>query len=225
MPYEICQAAQMTDLAYKNYWERKKLKASACPRFTVLRCSGQAVDGEVLAKIVSAIANKKRLLDLGAGNLEVKKVLRDSGFDGEYETLDVGTEFAHTYTSIDQIAGHYGAILLLDVIEHLPLAAGLDLLHKSLALLEPGGVLVVQTPNGRCVRSPFTSDMTHVQSYNLADLWAYLTALGSNCSGHRVVFDGQASLLSRAENLLSRIVVTRMLGLDYADNILLFARK
>ena len=83
----------------------------------------------------------------------------------------------------------------------------------------------MQTPNGRCVRSPFTSDMTHVQSYNLPDLWAYLTALGCTCQGYRVAFQTPQRVHQRALDWVGRAVTTRLLGLDYADNILLVASK
>jgi 2-polyprenyl-3-methyl-5-hydroxy-6-metoxy-1,4-benzoquinol methylase len=216
----------MTALPYKSYWARKRLKAAGCPPFPVVRCSGQDIDGGVRAVIGQAIAGKERLLDIGAGNLHVRKVFRDLGFKGNYETLDIGTEHEHTYSSIDQVQGRFGAILVLDVIEHLALDDGLKLLESALSLVEEGGALVVQTPNGRCVRSPFTSDMTHVQSYNLPDLWAYLTVLGSNCSGYRVAFGAQTpAFLDRATSLVARAVITRLLGLDYADNILLVATK
>jgi Methyltransferase domain len=215
----------MTDLLYETYWQRKRLTAGGCPHFPVVQCSGRGIDGQVLEIITGAIAGRARLLDIGAGNLEVRKVLRDSGFMGEYETLDIGTEFDHTYKSIDEVSGKFGAVLVLDVIEHLKLEVGLELIRASLSLLEDGGSLVVQTPNARCVRSPFTSDMTHVQAFNLPDLWAYLTVLGSACRGYRVAFGGKVALLDRGVNLLSRIVTTRLLGLDYADNILLVATK
>jgi hypothetical protein len=191
----------------------------------VVRCSGRAIDGEVLEIIKRAVFDKSRLLDVGAGDLEVRNILQAQGFTGEYETLDVGTEFPYTYDSIVQVVEPVGAILLLDVLEHLPLRDGLALVQDCILRLPEGGVLVVQTPNGRCVRSPFTSDMTHVQSYNLPDLWAYLTALGCRCEGYRVAFQTPRRAYQRALDLVGQAVTTRLLGLDYADNILLVARK
>jgi len=148
-----------------------------------------------------------------------------AGYRGAYETQDNGSEHSYTYGSIGEARGRFGAILLLDVLEHLPLRDGLTMLHSLLAKLETGGALILQTPNGRCIRSPFTSDMTHVQSYNLPDLWAYLTAAGCAVDGYRVVFGGPTPLHRRVLALASRAVITRLLGLDYADNILLLARK
>jgi len=46
------------------------------------------------------------------------------------------------------------------VIEHMPLGEGLDRLQRMTALLGPGGVLIVQTPNARGIRNPLGRDMT-----------------------------------------------------------------
>jgi hypothetical protein len=212
----------MTDAIYENYWTRKKLRAN-CPHFPVIATSGKKLDGDVLRVTAQALRGKTRLLDVGAGSLEVRDALLAVGFSGAYETLDVGTEYRYTYQSIEEVSGRFDAILLLDVVEHLSLADGLSLLRKLVGLLGERGVLIVQTPNGRCVRSPFSSDMTHVHSYNLPDLWAFLKALDCDTEGYRVAFRQGSGLVNQMLGLASRAVVTRLLGLDYADNILLIA--
>lgn len=213
-----------TDPLYQHYWARKRLTAE-CPSFPVLRCSGRAIDGQVLGAIMQALRQKQRLLDVGAGSLAVRDALVRAGFNGKYETLDVGEEYEYTYSSLSQVSASLDAVLLLDVLEHLPLRDGLGLLQQAFALLGEGGVLVVQTPNARCVRSPFMSDMTHLHGYNLPDLWAYITTLGSECRGYRVAFGQPTSLPDRATDIMRKAVITRVLGLDYADNILLIATK
>jgi hypothetical protein len=173
-----------------------------------------------------AIKPAARLLDVGAGDLRVQRKFVDAGFRGEYHTQDIGTEFRHTYTDLAQVTSLYDAILCLDVIEHLPLEPGLGLIVRLAELLAPGGVLIVQTPNARCVRYPLSWDMTHLHVYNLPDLWAFCRTLGLEAEGYRVVFtDGpRAPLLGRATGLVGRIL-TRLLGCDYADNIALLAHK
>jgi hypothetical protein len=68
--------------------------------------------------------------------------------------------------------------------------------------------------------------MTHLHCYNLTDLWAYLTSLGLVVEGYRIAFRGPSlSLFERLRFLSGAYVTTRLLGCDYADNILLIARK
>lgn len=211
------------DPVYARYWERKRLLES-CPHFPVIRCSGR-FDGDVLQTISKALSGRERLLDVGAGSLAIRDALIASGFTGRYATLDVGSEATYDYRSLDEVDVAQPAILLLDVIEHLQLRDGLRMLEQAVELLEPGGVLVVQTPNGRCVRSPFASDMTHVHAYNLPDLWAFVTSTGCSALGYRVAFEPSVKPLARARRLLSKAVTTQLLGLDYAENVLIVATK
>ena len=117
----------MTDPVYENYWTRKRIRAERCPPFPAIKTSGQEIDGDVLRVVLNAISDKPRLLDVGAGSLAVRSTLCAAGFSGSYETLDVGEEYEYTYSSLDEAQGLFDAILLLDVVEHLPLRDGLDL--------------------------------------------------------------------------------------------------
>jgi hypothetical protein len=215
----------MIDPVYANYWQRKHLLSEGCPKFPLIHSSGKGMDADVLRLVSAALREKKRVLDVGAGSLKVRDTLIADGLQARYETLDVGEEYDYTYRSLDQAEGTFDAILFLDVLEHLPLRDGLALLGRLALKIPAGGTLIVQTPNARCVRSPFSSDMTHVQAYNLPDLWAYLSCLNFKTAGYRVAFRSPSRIASRLTELASRAVVTRLLGLDYADNILLVADK
>ncbi len=215
-----------TDLVYLNYWKRKELTANSLPRFTVVNYWQSDQLNEVEQIILKEIEHKLSVLDIGAGDLRIKSKLQKFGFSGEYHTQDVGNEYEYTYTNLDQIDRKYSAILCLDVIEHLPLQEGLLLIHKLIELLEIDGILILQTPNARCVRNPLISDMTHLHCYNLIDLWAYLTALGLKVDGYRVVFAIKPqSWLQKVASILPKYLITRVLGLDYADNIMAIAYK
>ncbi len=214
------------DLVYLNYWKRKELIASCLPKFTVINFWQSEKLSEVEQVIFDCLKNRPSVLDCGAGDLRIKTKFQKLGFAGIYHTQDVGTEFAYTFKSLEEITQKYSAILCLDVIEHLPLPAGLRLIHTLVNLLEAGGILVLQTPNARCVRNPLISDMTHLHCYNLTDLWAYLTALGLKTDGYRVVFAAKPqSWLQKAQGFLPKYIATKILGLDYADNIMVVAHK
>jgi hypothetical protein len=212
--------------AYRNYWERKRLRSGSVPDFPVRRWWESDGLSQIEQLYFDAVREAPSLLDVGAGDLRMKQKLTAAGYAGEYHTQDIGPEYAHTYRDLAQVERRYGAVLCLDVIEHLPLEEGLSLLERLVELLEPSGTLVIQTPNARCIRSPLGWDMTHLHLYNVEDLWAYLTAAGLETRGYRVVFaPRRRSPLAALRFATGALVTTRLLGADYADNIAVLARK
>jgi 2-polyprenyl-3-methyl-5-hydroxy-6-metoxy-1,4-benzoquinol methylase len=192
----------------------------------LLRWWNTAELSEVEQLFFNQLKNCDTVLDVGAGDLQMKRKFQQAGYYGEYHTQDIGEEFQYTYKTLEEISQKYSAILCLDVIEHLHLSEGLALMHQLFNLLETDGVIIIQTPNGRCVRSPFASDMTHVHCYNLPDLWTYLTCMDLQVEGYRVVFELEnKTWIQKIVGLLGKYIITRILGLDYADNIVLIARK
>lgn len=216
----------MADVRYWKYWDRKRLLNQGCPHFPLVhRRSEQDPSGAELLWL-SKTKKAQRILEIGAGDLSNQRKLNAAGFGGQYESLDIGDEFQYTYKTWAEVQGKFDAILLLDVIEHLPLTEGLELLHECYSRLQSQGLLIVQTPNARSIRSPLSTDMTHLQGYNIQDLWAYLTLMGCQVQGYRIQFLPQSmSLFSRIRYNFSRWLISRILGLDYADNILIIATK
>jgi len=215
-----------TDPAYANYWWRKQLLTGPVPHFPLRRW--WATDGlcDIERVYFAEIKDAPSVLDVGAGDLRIRDKFLAAGYAGTYHTQDIGSEFEYTYRNLDEVQGKYGAVLCLDVLEHLPLEEGLSLLGRLVALLNPGGSLIIQTPNARCVRSPLGWDMTHQHMYNISDLWAYARTLSLDATGYRVWFTSpQISPIGWLQTAASRFVVTRLLGSDYADNIALVARK
>lgn len=214
------------DPAYINYWRRKRLLAGDVPHFPVRRWWRVADLCDVEQIYFEAIKNSPSVLDVGAGDLQIMHKLQEAGYGGEYHTQDIGHEYAYTYRDLSAVKRSYGAIICLDVIEHLPLSDGLAMINQLINLLDDGGVLIIQTPNARCVRHPLSWDMTHLHCYSVADLWAYVTCCGLAANGYRVAFGRPprtpVALLRFA---VGSYIATRLLGCDYADNILVIARK
>ncbi len=211
---------------YRNYWDRKALLAGGAPPFPVTRWWETESLSDAEQIILDSVRHAGKLLDVGAGDFRVKRKLELHGYSGTYHTQDIGHEFSYTYRSIDEIDQSYDAILCLDVIEHLTLREGLELLSQLIDRLSPGGNLIIQTPNSRCVRNPLGWDMTHLHCYNAQDLWAYLSQLDLDVRGHRVVFNQPTkNPFKTLRFAASAFVISRILGADYADNILLIAQR
>jgi hypothetical protein len=213
-------------VAYLNYWKRKQVVGGGLPRFPVRRWWPGEGASECDLICFEAIRGASSLLDVGAGDLRLREKYRGLGYRGEYLTLDIGDEYAYDYSDLSEVGRTFGAILCMDVIEHLPLEEGLSMIVRMAELLDDGGVLVIQTPNARCIRHPLSWDMTHLHCYNIADVWSFLTCLGLEVEGYRIVFSTErVGLLARVKQLAAAYVTTRLLGCDYADNLLLVARK
>jgi hypothetical protein len=112
------------------------------------------------------------------------------------------------------------------VLEHLPLQAGLGMVRAMIALLEPGGALVIQTPNAAYLPDPRSWDMTHLHVYNAGDLWAYLTCEGLSAEIYRVALrDPTPSPMVAMRLAITDYVKKKILGCDFANNIAAIARK
>lgn len=212
--------------AYRTYWQRKEMLRRERPAFPVRRWWDTDGLCDIEQVYFAAVQSASSLLDVGAGDLRVMRKLQRAGYRGLYHTQDIGAEGQYTYRDLAEVTRPYGAILCLDVLEHLDLAAGLTLLDRMVTLLEPGGVLVIQTPNAAYLPDPRSWDMTHVQIYNLPDLHAYLVCEGLRVEGYRVVHGAhRPGPVRRLKQAVTGYVKTKILGCDTANNIALVARS
>jgi hypothetical protein len=212
--------------AYESYWKRKALLKRSFPEFPVRRW--WETDGlcEIERVYFDAVREAPSLLDVGAGDLRVMRKFQAAGYGGEYHTQDIGDGGPWTYADLSEVRRTYGAILCLDVLEHLPLADGIALLQRMMSLLSPGGALVLQTPNAAYLPDPRSWDMTHVHTYALHDLWAFFTVEGWDVAGYRVVLVPEREGLGAAiRSSLQRWAKLKLLGCDFANNVAAIARK
>lgn len=212
--------------AYRTYWQRKELLRRGRIEFPVRRWWESDGLCEIDRIYFDAIRDAPSVLDIGAGDLRVMRMFRAAGYAGEYHTQDIGEGRPYTYRDPGEVSRRYGAVLCLDVLEHLDLTSGLALLDRMIELLEPGGALVIQTPNAAYIPDPRSWDMTHVHLYNLADLYAYLTCDGLEVSGYRVTIGDEApGAIRRLKMGVQAYVKRTILGCDDANNIALVARR
>lgn len=159
------------------------------------------------------------VLDVGGGDRFAEGLCEKGAV---YRSMDVDRSRFHDYYSLDDIRESFDAVLLLDVIEHLTLEEGAELLRSCNGLLNPGGRLVVTVPNNSHPTA-FTGDCTHVTSYRYHDLGGLLLSSGFagleifRCCAKRKLKDRALALLL--------MPALRFLDIDFATGILIVSKK
>jgi predicted SAM-dependent methyltransferase len=177
--------------------------------------------------ILEALRSSSKALDIGAGDLRVKRKLQSAGLSAEYLTLDPTREFPHEYSSLDEVPSRsHDAVLLLEVIEHITLSDFFGFMDRVFDVLTPEGVLIISTPNAEFISSIWAADMTHVHAYRAADLAAFLHCHGFRSNIYRVAWKARkASFVERARFQAARLITRGILQVDYARGVLVIARR
>jgi len=137
-------------------------------------------------------ARDAKILDVGCGYGKIVFALRHegftavTGFDASPEQVEAaralgigGIECAEAKDWLEARSGSYDAIVLFDVIEHIPKAEVVPLLAQCRSALKPGGRLVLQTPNGLSPLDPYRyADFTHETSFTVASINQVLEEAG-----------------------------------------------
>lgn len=131
-----------------------------------------------ISRYLDYLKGKSKVLDLGCGRGEALEFLQKNGvancgIDSSAEMIKIchekGLE-AKQGDLLDELSGleknSFGAIVSFHVIEHLPPAAIEKLIRLSWRALEPGGVLILETPNPLALvvgAGSFWLDPTHLR--------------------------------------------------------------
>jgi len=215
------------DKWYRDYWARyqERLKLNVTLR---ARCVSSSQDDELneIQKIIfDRTRNAPRILDFGAGDNRLKRKFLAAGFQGSYETLDFADSEDHNYSSLSQVTGRFDAIFCLEVIEHMSLNEYVDLMDDFGRLLNPGGLLVISTPNALCVVPMWSLDTGHIQQYPLADLAADFVVRGYEVEAFRIWHGPWPSGIRKRLRLLSMRGLCYLLSVDYAHCIAVIGRS
>ncbi|MGZ3534629.1 MAG: class I SAM-dependent methyltransferase [Thermodesulfobacteriota bacterium] len=172
--------------------------------------------------MVKNIRNGEKILDVGASNRNLEERLKRHYPNLIYKSMDVDQEQSHDFYSIEEIRETFDVIFLFEVIEHLELGEGVQLLKRSYDLLNEGGRLILTTPN---VFNPsrFWRDATHRVAYCYDELGGLLLAQGFSITDmYRTYNDVSHRYFFRVYVMAP---VHRYLGIDFAKSILIVAEK
>jgi 2-polyprenyl-3-methyl-5-hydroxy-6-metoxy-1,4-benzoquinol methylase len=149
-------------------------------------------------------------------------VLKRLGIVGRYESADLETRHEHEHADFLAVEGSFDAILMLELLEHLPLELGMRFLDHAAQLLTPGGTLVIGTPNPRHAHQVWSADFTHIRPWPAHDLWAVCTILGFE---HVEVYRQMLTTPKRDLALPFQLALSKLLSLDPAYGLLAFAHR
>jgi SAM-dependent methyltransferase len=215
------------DKWYRDYWARYQERGKLHTTLRA-RCVSSSQDNDLneIQKIIfDRTKNASRILDFGAGDNRVKRKFLTSGFHGSYETLDFADSPEHNYSSLSQVTGKFDAIFCLEVIEHMPLNDYVDLMDEFGKLLNPGGFLVIGTPNALCVVPMWSLDTGHIQQYPLVDLAADLVVRGFEVEAFRVWHGAWPRGVRKRLRLFAMRGLCYLLSTDYAHGIVVIGKK
>lgn len=180
-----------------------------------------APSGPWARHIGTALHGARRLLDVGAGDRRWAELLPRLGVQARYLSCDPDRRHDHDHDDFLAVAEPFDAILMLDLLEHLPAQQGIAFVDHAAELLPPGGALVISTPNPAHPTSFQASDFTHIRPWPAHDLFGLCRSAGfSDVRVHRIQHvDGR---LRRALVPVQR-TLSRLIGVDPADHLLLVA--
>jgi SAM-dependent methyltransferase len=162
------------------------------------------------------------ILDVGASDRRMQKRVTDIYPDIRYKSMDIDRSVAHDYYSLAEIKEHFDLIILFEVIEHLELEPGVELLSRLNELLVDGGKLIISTPN---IFHPnrFWTTATHKTAYGYEELGGIVLSQGFEVLGIYRTFN--ASFLKYLLRLTLFYPLHRILNVDFAKSIVVLATK
>ncbi|MGE0141932.1 MAG: class I SAM-dependent methyltransferase [Planctomycetota bacterium] len=154
-----------------------------------------ASDREIKRGYLQWLRGSSSVLDVGCGEGRLLDVLREAGIecegvDRDADAVNVARDRGHRVLSGDAIAAlgamaktsrRFGAVAMVHWIEHVTPDAALHALNSARSLLEPGGLLLLVTPDPRnqlVIEETFWCDPTHVRPYPRALLVAMCREVG-----------------------------------------------
>lgn len=161
----------------------------------------------------------KRVLDIGVRNSTMEK----QGV-GMYpgivcKSMRANRTVFHEYHSLDEIDEQFEFITFFEVIEHLELEEGVEMLGRLHQLLVDGGTLLISTPN---IYNP-ALHAVHKTAYSYEELGGLLLSQGFDV--HEIYRTYNASRLKYIMCFPLLYPVRRILNADFAQSIVALAHK
>ena len=172
--------------------------------------------------MLQILRDGQKVLDIGASHRSLEERLKGYYPNLIYKSMDVDRRQFHDFYSLEEIQEPFDVVFLLDVIEHLEVEEGVNLIQRVYHLINAGGGLILTTPN---IFNPsrFWRDVSHKAAYCYDELGGILIAQGFHINGmYRTYSDALHRYLLRVYVMAP---LHRYLGVDFAKSILIVAEK
>jgi SAM-dependent methyltransferase len=175
-----------------------------------------------LPYISSFIKDGESVLEIGASNRRLEKRLKAFHPNLRYKSMDIDPSYPHDYSSFEEIRETFDVVLLFEVIEHIDLKGGGEMVAKIYQVLNPGGRVILSTPN---IYTPgqYWMGVDHLTAYHYEELGALFVSQGFDIIDIRRVYNDAFIQYVMKVYLLTPFF--RFLKIDYTKSILLVARK
>jgi SAM-dependent methyltransferase len=175
-----------------------------------------------LSIILEYLRDKETLLEVGASNRDLEGQIKKHYPQVLYKSMDIDPSYSHDYSSFDEIKETFDMVLLFEVIEHLKLDEGREMVRNIYQILKPGGRVILTTPN---VYTPgrYWKDATHRTAYHYEELGGLL--LHQSFEILEICRAYNEPLLTFLMKVYLFSPVFRFLGIDFTKSILIVARK
>jgi 2-polyprenyl-3-methyl-5-hydroxy-6-metoxy-1,4-benzoquinol methylase len=172
--------------------------------------------------VMQAARGAHTLLEVGAGDRRLAQKIAQYSPDCTYRSLDIDPEGEHDYRSFAQLDRTFDCVVALEVVEHLTLDEIRAWLADLYRALGAGGTLVLSTPN-TYYPPAYLRDATHRTPLCYDELAGLLTAAGFEVTRILRIYNDPVPRKILRRYLLGWLF--RALGLDYARQIVVVARK
>ncbi len=215
---------------YERYYEFTRFRRSYPLPKKVINVSDNFIDSgtyPIINNIVKKYEHPK-ILDIGAGHRKLDQMIGSFKVPYEYKSVDKAKNIKHDYQDINDIKDNkFDIIFMLELIEHLTLKDGLLYLSKAFDLLNKNGTFIISTPNVHHINQLWKSNITHIQQYPASDLCAILRMIGfsDDVKIYRLFIKPDKISIKHYIKDKMKILITKILGVDYAHGILVIATK
>ena len=207
----------MSEIMEPDYFEVRRFRTEVPDGFLNYPITADR-DGWLCSKI---LPKATQVLEIGAGDRPFLPELKVRGYKGNFRTMDVDRRQTFDYYSVEEIDDRFDAVIMREVIEHLPRELFYAYLKRIWTLLVPGGILLVTTPNPWS-GTWFFCDYTHVSPWPPRDLYAVLRWHGfSRVEVCRTIWPSKWIWLKR----VYWAVHSRLYDIDFAGGYAVAATK